>query len=1038
MRIPLLSWLLLITPICLSLLSVDIASASGQCLGHQHSLLLQLKEDLECNYLSESTKLIQWNQTTYDCCTWDGVTCREGYVIGLNLSFEGISNIYNESSLLSFQHLEHLDFSHNDFGSPIPSWISQLSKLTYLNLSNAGFPGQIPIEISSLKSLVTLDLSSSFRAEFSDLLKLEDPNLSMLVQNLSELEELYLDGVNVSARGNEWCKALSTSVPKLRVLSLTNCSLSGPIDQVLEKLQSLSVIRLDNNKLSAPVPRFFSNFRNLTSLSLRSCKLSGTFPREIFKISTLETLDISGNFVLEGSLPSFSKQNALRVLELNSTSFSGTLPKSIGNLRNLSKLNLHDCQFNGTLSHSMAKLTQLVYLDLAFNDFEGPIPSFNLSKNLTDLILSYNSFSGEIPTPNWEGLSSLAFIDLQNNLLNGSIPPSLFTISSLEEILLANNNFSGRILDFKTASSSKLHTLDLRDNNLEGPFPSSIFQLQGLMALDLSYNKFSGTVKLNTFPGLGKLVSLDLSHNNWSVNASGSDQYPFMTFFPHIKSLALVSCNLTEFPYFIKNHSELIHLDLSDNQIHGEIPSWIWEIGDGHLNSLNLSRNYLVGMQVPYSLPQFLNVLDLHLNHLRGKIPSLPPLAQYVDFSSNSFTSSIPAELGHDLSFLGFFSVSNNSLRGVIPKSICNASSLQVLDLSANKFGGKIPECMSNMSRLVTLNLGNNKFRGSIHNGFPAVCKLKILDLNGNSIEGRVPKSLSNCSALEGPIGCPSTAIGTWKRLQILDLAHNNFSGEIPGEWLTRWEAMMAEEDDNQSKVINQIELELGGNIAPFCNECFALVAVIMHYFAVTVTVTTKGHEMELVKMMTFYTYIDLSDNNFRGSIPEELGQLKELHFLNLSDNALVGQIPSSLGSLRQLESLDLSKNRLSGAIPTSLQTLSFLSYLNLSSNKLVGKIPTGSQLQLFSADSFIGNEGLCGLPLMKNCSDEAPTETLPPYSKSRSSEIDWNLLSAETGFTLGFGIVVWLLLFCKRWRRWYFERVDDIILRIFPSAISR
>ncbi|PON92184.1 LRR domain containing protein [Trema orientale] len=949
MRIPLLSWLLLITSICLSLLSVDIASASDQCLGHQHSLLLQLEEDLAYDYLSESTKLIRWNRTTYDCCTWDGVICHEGYVIGLNLSFEGIIYIYDESSLLSFQHLEHLDLSHNYFDSPIPSWISRLTKLTYLNLSNAGFYGQIPIELSSLTSLVTLDLSSSsLQSKFDyTLLTLEDPNLSMLVQNLSELEELYLDGVNISARGNEWCKALSSAAPKLRVLSLTNCFLSGPFDQALEKLQSLSVVHLDNNHLSAPVPKFFSNFRNLTRLTLRTCGLNGTFPREIFQVSTLQILDISGNSFLQGNLPELPKNNALQILELNSTNFSGTLPESIGNLRNLSKLNLHYCQFNGTLPGSIEKLTQLVYLDLSFNYFVGPIPSFKNFKNITDILLSYNSFTGEIPSVHCEGLLNLVCIDLQYNFLNGSIPLSLFVIPSLEEILLSNNKFSGRILDFRTASFSKLHTLDLRGNDLEGPFPTSVFKLESLSVLDLSYNKFNGSIQLDTPQGLGKLFTLDLSYNNWSVNVSGSTgQSTLVSSFPHLQSLALASCKLTEFPY-MKNHLRLVHLDLSDNQIHGEIPNWIWEIGDGHLNSLNLSFNYLKVMQEPYSLPDSLNVLELRQNRLQGNIPILPTFAQYVDFSSNGFASSIPAKIGHNLSFLGFYSLSNNSLTGVIPNAICKASSLQILDFSNNNLSGKVPKCLIKMSRtLVTLNLGNNKFRGSIHNGFPTGCLLKILDLNRNSITGKIPKSLANCIALEvldlghnkmvdkfpcslkkiktlrvlvlqsnkfrGKIRCPNTtAIGTWERLQILDLAHNNLSGEVPGGWLTNWKAMMLEDDGSQAEVINQVEFELGGNMPSFCNTCFTLVAFMMHYFAVTVTVTSKGHEMELVKMLTFYTYIDLSDNNFQGSIPEELGQFKALHFLNLSNNALVGQIPSSLGSLRQLESLDVSRNGL-------------------------------------------------------------------------------------------------------------------------------
>jgi hypothetical protein len=46
---------------------------SGQCLGNQQFLLLQLKNSLVYDRAS-STKLVHWNQSV-DCCSWEGVTC---------------------------------------------------------------------------------------------------------------------------------------------------------------------------------------------------------------------------------------------------------------------------------------------------------------------------------------------------------------------------------------------------------------------------------------------------------------------------------------------------------------------------------------------------------------------------------------------------------------------------------------------------------------------------------------------------------------------------------------------------------------------------------------------------------------------------------------------------------------------------------------------------------------------------------------------------------------------------------------------------
>lgn len=62
--------------------------------------------------------------------------------------------------------------------------------------------------------------------------------------------------------------------------------------------------------------------------------------------------------------------------------------------------------------------------------------------------LSLNFFAGSISAIDFSGLSSLVSIDLSYNSLSGSIPKSIFTLSSLEQLLLGNNQFSGQINEF--------------------------------------------------------------------------------------------------------------------------------------------------------------------------------------------------------------------------------------------------------------------------------------------------------------------------------------------------------------------------------------------------------------------------------------------------------------------------------------------------------------------------------------------------------------------------------------------------------------
>ena len=69
-------------------------------------------------------------------------------------------------------------------------------------------------------------------------------------------------------------------------------------------------------------------------------------------------------------------------------------------------------------------------------------------------------------------------------------------------------------------------------------------------------------------------------------------------------------------------------------------------------------------------------------------------------------------------------------------------------------------------------------------------------------------------------------------------------------------------------------------------------------YYEDSIRVTNKGMEMELVKILTIFIAIDLSNNRFYGEIPNTMGNLKVLVVLNLSSNSFTGPIPSSFGDL--------------------------------------------------------------------------------------------------------------------------------------------
>nr|GMD78942.1 receptor-like protein 12 [Ipomoea batatas] len=546
-------------------------------------------------------------------------------------------------------------------------------------------------------------------------------------------------------------------------LDLSNEPITGGFNvSLLLKLRLVSVIRLDGINLSVPFPDFFSDFTNLTVLSLASCNFSGTVDRKVFQVRTLQTVDLSFNEMVGG----------------------GSIPDSIGKLTNLVHVSLARNQFSGSIpSFNLSK--NLTVLDLSSNKFTGEIPSFNLSKNLTLVNLSSNKFSGEIPSSHWDGLDNLEVLYLNNNSFSGPIPASLFSLPSLQTLYLFMNKFSGRIFDLQKNVSSPLTDLDLGSNNLEGPIPSFLFQLRSLSSLSLSSNKFSGTVQLTKFKNLESTYNLDLSYNNLAIETNISEAE--LPFFPQFQFLSLASCNLQQIPDFLKNQSRLAMLDLSSNNISGEIPNWIWGINDGFVRYLNLSHNHLTHIQEPMEYGRH-DYLDLHSNLLSGKVPPLPRAAVHLDLSNNNFSSSMPPDIGDQLPNIRFFSIANNRVSGRIPPSWCHAALLEVLDLSNNTLQGTIPSCLAQnntnlgvinlkgnhlsgeipqkiLTLLTSIDFSNNQFQGSIPETVGELKLLRLLNISQNALTGNIPRSLEHL-----------------KDLEALDLSYNSLTGNIPDQ----------------------------------------------------------------------------------------------------------------------------------------------------------------------------------------------------------------------------------------------------------------
>ncbi|KAF8023929.1 hypothetical protein BT93_F1203 [Corymbia citriodora subsp. variegata] len=899
------------------------------CPPDQRDVLLQFEnsfvlDSMTLDSCDKNGHTNSWNKSV-DCCSWDGVTCDDvsGNVISLDLTCNWLrGTLHFNSSLFLLRHLRSLNLFDNDFvGSHIPSNLSTFAKLTHLNLSYSVFSGTIPSEISCLSKLVSLDLSKND-------LSLENSVFVMLVQNLTTLRKLALGRVNMS----------------------------------------------------------------LVSPNVHDCSLGGIFPGNVFRLPSLTTLNIGDNPNMFGILPKSNWTSPLESLFLSETNFLGEIPDSISNLKNLIVLDLRYCRFTGNIPSSMQNLNQLQVLEIGGNSFsrivefelftklrnlqvlsisqelnltydplkytfpkleELHLPSCNLTKfpyflsslkRLTFLDLSSNRISGEIPMWFW-GISrdTLEMLILSQNLLEGGI--QLLHWKKLSHINLRNNSFQGPlpILPLSTIAFSAF------DNHFTGEIPSLICQFSSLQYLSLSNNTFSGNMPSCFGPlprSLVKCVNLSilvLSHNEFS------------DIFPHwLEAL------------------QLYMLDLQSNKFYGRINLTIFGLSFRALEYFVISNNNFTGRwPTKFFANTSLAIIDLSNNKFGGPIPLPSPDTYYYSIASNKITGEIPS-LICNATELEIIDLSNNSLTGSLPRCLTNFSTnLSVLNLRMNHLEGTIPQFFSSRSGLMTLDLSRNRFEGTLPQSLVKCRYLEVLDLSHNQIEDTFPRWLGTfqelkvlilrSNNLKGNLDIPRGA-NLFPKLHILDLSNNGFSGPLPTNLMMNLKGMMnGENGQDKSMYMTQ-----SSGIVPYENS---------------VTVMMKGLEIELVRILTIFTTIDLSHNSFQGDIPRVIGHLRSLIGLNLSHNQLTGSIPLTLGNLIDLEWLDLSSNKLSGIIPRKLGDLAFLGYLNLSKNQFTGRIPQDKQLSTFARDSFSGNPGLCGTPLPKACLGVA--QSPPPSSSS-------------------------------------------------------
>ncbi|GAU39573.1 hypothetical protein TSUD_384560 [Trifolium subterraneum] len=119
-----------------------------------------------------------------------------------------------------------------------------------------------------------------------------------------------------------------------------------------------------------------------------------------------------------------------------------------------------------------------------------------------------------------------------------------------------------------------------------------------------------------------------------------------------------------------------------------------------------------------------------------------------------------------------------------------------------------------------------------------------------------------------------------------------------------------------------------------------------------------EGQLSSAIQSLSELVTLDLSYNTgMTGTIPREIGNLKNLDSLALVNCGFSGPIPDTIGSLKKLTFLALNSNKFNGNIPHSLGNLAKLDWLDLDDNQLEGPIPVSDGQGQSGLDMLVGTQ---------------------------------------------------------------------------------
>ncbi|XP_048235727.1 LRR receptor-like serine/threonine-protein kinase FLS2 [Ricinus communis] len=490
----------------------------------------------------------------------------------------------------------------------------------------------------------------------------------------------------------------------------------------------------------------------------------------------------------------------------------------------------------------------------------------------------------------------------ESTALRGTISSSLFTLTRITYLDLSFNNFMYSRIPPGISNFTRLTYLNLSNAAFSDSITIQFANLTSLESLDLS---------CSTVVSDFSSISYDLSFELIQVGSPYGNVY----------SSNLSSTSL----HWLQGMHNLKAAMVVQLRISGELPiSQLLNLTQ--LSVLVLDFNPITS-QIPVQLANLTSLSVIHFtgSNLQGPIPYIPQL-QELHVGSTDLTIDLKSMFSNPWPRLKSLDIRHTQVKGSIPPSISNTTSLIRFVASGCLIEGVIPSSIANLSRMEILKLNINNLVGHLPPSINNMRSLQALSLIQNNLQGPIPDSICNVSSL-------------W----YLALANNNFSGKLPDciSHLPKLDVLFVTSNSLNGEVHTLTSLLRGSN--PY------MIGLSFNHL------TLKLDKQSLPPSFQ-PEVLELSSCNIEGNLPNFFSNLTKLRYLSLSYNYLSGAIPPWLFNLPQLGYLDLSFNKLQGSIPPFIQLKSFFgaTTLNLANNLLQGPVP--SQLVNIDAINLSGN----------------------------------------------------------------------------------